>query len=289
MVDKPPLKLWITDTVGGQFFLDLFATRYTVTLDKDNPDFVLFGDENFGTQNRNYSRDRFIKIFYTAENRRPQNYDCHYALTGDHINEPWHYRFPPYAPIPYGYPRYPFNTMSLAHTLRFPKDRFCLFAHRNPGCPERNFFFQELSKYKKVDAVGRVFHNVDFTIGENTYDKVELCKRYKFLLSFENGSYPGYVTEKLVDGFYAAAVPIYWGSPTIDIDFDPRSFINCHDYKRWDEVIKRIIEVDENDALYEEILSVPKLRHGLVNECMRYEPLLNWWGEVVMKRRNPRG
>ncbi len=49
-------------------------------------------------------------------------------------------------------------------------------------------------------------------------NKLETISKYKFALCFENGSYPGYVTEKIIDCFVAGVVPVYMG----DLDIDRR-------------------------------------------------------------------
>jgi hypothetical protein len=46
--------------------------------------------------------------------------------------------------------------------------------------------------------------------------KIDLMRRYRYALVFENQRQPGYVSEKLLDAFVAGAVPIYWGAPDID-------------------------------------------------------------------------
>lgn len=46
-------------------------------------------------------------------------------------------------------------------------------------------------------------------------EKVNVIRWYKFALCFENGRYPGYVTEKIIDCLVAGVVPIYLGAPDI--------------------------------------------------------------------------
>jgi hypothetical protein len=43
--------------------------------------------------------------------------------------------------------------------------------------------------------------------------KIDIMRRYRYCLVFENQCQPGYITEKLLDCFVAGAVPIYWGAP----------------------------------------------------------------------------
>lgn len=61
-------------------------------------------------------------------------------------------------------------------------------------------------------------------------DKMEILSHFRFALCFENCVYPGYVTEKILDAFFAGAVPIYMGAPDIT-DYVPA---NCFiDYRRY--------------------------------------------------------
>jgi hypothetical protein len=65
-------------------------------------------------------------------------------------------------------------------------------------------------------------------------DKVASVAQYKFYFAFENSVFPGYVTEKIIDGMIAGAVPIYLGAPDItnfipsDCFIDMRQFKNAH-------------------------------------------------------------
>ena len=55
--------------------------------------------------------------------------------------------------------------------------------------------------------------------------------------------------------FLAHSVPIYFGNKFVAEEFNPKAFINVHDYKNLDEVVARIKEIDENDDLWAEMVS----------------------------------
>lgn len=112
----------------------------------------------------------------------------------------------------------------------------------------RTKFFYELSKYKQVDSGGKYLNN----IGEPVKDKYEFQKNYKFSMAFENSSFPGYVTEKIVQAWAAGTIPIYWGAPDIAHEFNEDAFINAYN-RPIDDVIEEIIRIDQNDELYESI------------------------------------
>lgn len=61
-------------------------------------------------------------------------------------------------------------------------------------------------------------------------DKIETLSQYKFSLVFENVTWPGYVTEKIMDCFLAGTVPIYMGAPDIDTFVPKNLFIDARNY-----------------------------------------------------------
>ena len=78
--------------------------------------------------------------------------------------------------------------------------------------------------------------------------KLQTIAQYKFSLCFENCSYPGYVTEKIIECFVAGVIPVYLGAPDIK-DFVPEaSFIDVRDYTDWDELLVKLESIDENEA-----------------------------------------
>eukprot|EP00947_MAST-08B_sp_MAST-8B-sp1_P004018 g4018.t1 len=57
-------------------------------------------------------------------------------------------------------------------------------------------------------------------------EAVLLYSQYKFVIAFENHRVDGYVTEKIVNGFLAGAVPLYWGDDAFARSvFRPETFI----------------------------------------------------------------
>src|SRR3989339_543510 len=98
--------------------------------------------------------------------------------------------------------------------------------------------------------------------------KLKFLKNYKFTIAFENSVTPGYNTEKLIHPIIANSIPIYFGDPFVSRDFNTKSFINVHDFKNMDDVIKRIIQIDNDDKLYERILNEPWLKDNKKNKYM---------------------
>jgi hypothetical protein len=268
------------------FFMDILQQRYHLEIDNHSPDFLLFGDDNFGTSNKKFSKKDCIKIFYTGENRRPEQYDCHYAITFDHNNNPWHYRLPLFViymwalknihKTKYG-KNYIFNPEVKA------KDRFCTFVVQNPRCEERNTFFQTLNAKKPVDSGGPLYNNINAKLdGEEA--KIDFLSTRKFNICFESMSYPGYLTEKILHAFFAGTIPIYWGSTTVESDFNRDSFINVHNFKNHQEAIDYVLKVDEDEELYNKIVNAPKFTNRVPPSYLFYNNFLNWFDAVVYQK-----
>lgn len=282
------LRLGFTDTFFGladTFFTDLLSQRYNVIRDDVNPEVLIFGDENFGQNNVNYDPNKTFKLFFTGENRRFWHYKCHAGVTFDHIDDPLHFRLPLYVPVIWGLQtehKYPFLDNNLLDVRE--KTSFCSFVNKNASSQKRIEFFHKLSAYKKIDAGGPVLNNTGTQVGPKPRDKIDFLSTRKFNLCFENSSHAGYVTEKIVDAFYAKTIPIYWGSPTVEVDFNPEAFLNWHDYGDDEKFIQRIIEVDNNDELYYHMLSQPPFRNNKPPKYMDTNRFLDWFEKNVIGR-----
>jgi len=153
--------------------------------------------------------------------------------------------------------------------------------------------------------------------------------QYKFTIAFENYSRRGYNTEKLLDPMVANSLPIYLGNPNIAEHFNPKSFINAHEYldenggaiareldrhcratlrdfrspefnslagkarrrlktygrqfkmdlqyRDFQRLIEKIIEIDRNDDLYAGYLSEPWF-HG--NKPLSNESVAQRWRHI---------
>lgn len=279
------IKIGFTDFgMCPEWMMSILSQRYNVIRDDLNPNILLFGDENFGRKNEQYDHNKVLKIFVTGENRRYWNYKCHLGITFDHIDDPNHFRLPLYIHEIY----------SLVETQQFPnidslpppkeKTAFASFVVSNPYSEKRNQLFNLINSYKKVDSGGPLFNNIGYVLPRPTRDKIDFLATRKFHLAFENSSYAGYVTEKILHAFYARTVPIYWGSPTLEMDFNPEAVINWHDYRDDKKFLDRIIEVDNNDKLYYHMLNQPMFRHHIPNKFMDMNTFLDWWDNNVMTK-----
>ena len=67
------------------------------------------------------------------------------------------------------------------------------------------------------------------------------------------------------------SIPIYWGNPRIDLEFNTKSFINYYDYKSEDDMIEHIIELDKNDDKYFELLKNNWFINNTIPEANKIE------------------
>jgi hypothetical protein len=270
--------------MSKEWFTEVLSQRYNVIRDDENPQVLVFGDENFGNSNERYDPSRVLKIFHTGENRRFWDYKCHMGITFDHIDSNIHYRLPLYVFELWSLTREQGQPEFKQDKLDQPLDKtgFATFVNSNPNSEKRNQLVKMISEYKRVDCGGPLFNNVGGVIPRPTPAKIDFARTRKFHLAFENSSYAGYVTEKILHGFYARSVPIYWGSPTVAMDFNPEAFINWHDYKDDKKFMERIIEVDNNDELYYHMLNQPPFKENKPDSCMNMDNLLDWWEVNVM-------
>ena len=287
------LRIGFTDTHEhlSIFFYSILSTRYEIEVDNENPEYLIFGDNNFGNQNLRYDKNKVTKIFYTGENQRPENYDCHYAISFDHNYESWHYRLPLFVIYMWALENIHKLNYGYYHLLQDNKPSlktdFCSFVISNPNPPERNEFFQLLSKYKKVDSGGKAFNNIGKAL-EGEQAKIDFLASRKFNICYESYSHPGYVTEKILHAFYAKTIPIYWGSPTIASDFNPNAFINMHKFDDVEKAIDFIELLDNNDDLYYSVLNSEPFSDNVPRDYVLLNNFLNWFDAIVYNRINMR-
>lgn len=275
MTDKIELKIDFADFWPGfdkknNFFYNLLSQKFTVII-SDKPDLLFYSV--YTTEHLNYKD--CTKILYTGENQRPNFRLCDFAFSFDYSEDIKNYRLPLYAL--WGDLTQLVDRQIDARATLNSKKKFCCFIVSNGGCEVRNNFFHELSKYKHVDSGGRFLNN----IGGPVENKSEFIKEYKFVISFENESYPGYTTEKVYEPLADHCIPIYWGNPLVGQDFNTKSFINCHDFSSFSDVIDKIKEVDNNDDLYMQYLKQPVLINNELDKLLSKENVLRRLEDIV--------
>lgn len=169
---------------------------------------------------------------------------------------------------------------------------FCLFLYSNPNSPMRNAIFTELSSRRFVTSPGRVFNNSPSIGDRSAVDwraaKVGAASGFRFTIAAENARRTGYVSEKLPDAFTAGSIPIYWGDPLVDLDFDTRCFLDLSRCASVTELADRVVEVDEDAEQRARMLENAPLRSTAYEDVYRFDRVEDYLRDVVHRsRRRP--
>lgn len=271
------IKIQFTDIPESSFdrennwIINTLREKYTVVISEE-PEFLFYSV--FGYTHMNYLN--CVKIFFTGEVSVPNFNECDYALSFNYLTlGDRHFRGVVGDGVADTISNIKRNIQIRDNiTDDMSHRKFCNFVYSQDTVGEgailRKSFCQKLMEYKHIDCPGLVLNNMpvgaieprwkssQYSIGNvnsNWNDgKIAFLENYKFTIAFENVRAVGYTTEKLIHPFMAKSVPIYWGNPSVIQDFNPRAFINCNDYPSLDDVIKRIIALDQDDTQYLEML-----------------------------------
>lgn len=242
------MDFWPDFDPNKNIFIGTLRKFYEVEL-SDSPDYLFYSV--FGHEHEKYD---CIKIFYTGECVTPNFNVCDYAIGFDIMDFGDRYRR---VPLYYLYRKEYIAALEkhkFADEIINQKREFCSFVVSNAkGQPQRKEIFELLSAYKQVASGGRFLNNIGYCVP----DKDEFQRQYKFSIAFENCCYPGYTTEKLIQSFGAGTIPIYFGNPRISEEFNEQSFINCHSFSNFQDVVNLVIKIDQDDGLRKRYLSTP--------------------------------
>jgi hypothetical protein len=67
-------------------------------------------------------------------------------------------------------------------------------------------------------------------------EKLNLCKKYKFSICYENCSFPNYISEKIFDSFWSGCVPVYLGAPNVSDYIPAGTFVDKRKFRTYEEL-----------------------------------------------------
>lgn len=102
------------------------------------------------------------------------------------------------------------------------------FCYGNDACSKRNQDFHKLDGLLGVDSGGPLYNNMGYCLPKAKNEYLKILSDYKFVFAYENSSYPGYNTEKLIHALMAGTVPFYWGDPLVTKIVNPNVFYNMN-------------------------------------------------------------
>lgn len=112
---------------------------------------------------------------------------------------------------------------------------------------DRHFFKDKLVKLNHLKFLTKLLRPNHPSYKGPAENKIELCKKYKFYICYENTIFPEYISEKIFDTFWSGCVPIYLGSPNITKYIPKETFIDKRDFKTYADLYKYIKNMPEQE------------------------------------------
>lgn len=107
----------------------------------------------------------------------------------------------------------------------------------------------EVIKYLESKSGIKVYGDY---VSKRVDSKIEVSRNFKYSIAFENDSFPGYVTEKLLEAYVSETVPIYWGDLGKEKAFNNNAYIDFSDFSDLDSWYDELVQCD-----YEKIYNEP--------------------------------
>lgn len=263
------------------FITPRLKKHYDIVIDQNSPDILFHSIFNRMAETPKF---KCKKVLILAENWRPQQFKSDYSISFDPHSET-NYRLPLWQIYCLLWPQV--HHKLFGDRINYAQfDKFASFTVSNPSNFYRNGFFDQLNEYKRVSAYGKVKTNdlslINFSKGKYWRDaKTQFFQnvKHKFAITFENTSYPGYSTEKIMDAFFAGSLPIYWGDPKIGNDWNEEAFINV---MKNSNVIDLIKKIDNDEKLFRSIYEQPVFTNEQIERHIyNIDNFENWLVKIV--------
>lgn len=245
---------WNSFKKDDNLFYRLLSKHFSVEI-SDRPDFLICSNRGRPFE---YMKYDCVRLMFMGENLSPDFTVFDYVIGFDDLTFGDRYFRLPFAYyFDSGIPWEPERlTRDRAQEILSAKDRFCnfIYGHRSSN-GLREALFEELSAYKPVVSPGSFLNNVG-TAGCGWAEKYRYLTDCKFTIAGDSVSYPGFVTEKIMQPLQYHSVPIYCGAPDIERDFDTGAIVVCRSGSDEDikEAVERVRYLDTHDDAYIETL-----------------------------------
>lgn len=304
-----------------RFFIFVLTKKYNVIVDSVNPDLVIYSNLNFNENNiDNFLKanpkvhdhnDKSKKFLYVsgevADFGSMLHLENHWSIGYQKIN---HER----------YLRQPSGMMDIwtlfdeSRLTDSPlnwlteKRNFDIILKRNLGfCSitqaSHNSFrekvFEKLCEYKQVNSSGpwkqNLFGNDTLnrhqwlnqvysgrTDGLGYREKIGFFQKNKFNISIHYTDTPYILQEKIFHAYFSGAIPIFYGNKFIlEEGFNPKSFINLHDYDNLDYFLELVKKIDTDEELYRSYIEEPIYVNNTLPEYISFDYTLNFLEKII--------
>ena len=265
---KKTIRVLFTDSSNIQSLKIKSLLEKHFILDSNPPhDYVIYGDYEY-----KYLKYDCIRIHYCVELGTADFELDDYVIGYDYLDFGDRYIRYPYYLFRVSSISALYQTKDIQSANNYLERGFCSYLSSNPlAMSNRDQFFELLSHYKKVNSGGRHLNNLDYIV----VNKLDFLYKHKFNIASENSIYDGYTTEKIVDAFEAKTIPIYIGNPLIELEFNPKSFINASNFESLQDLVDYVKYIDNNEIEYMKMLAEPKiLEKSLVPKEIELESFL---------------
>ncbi len=244
---------WGSFKKNHNLFYHILSKHFDVEI-TDNPDFVICSNRSSPFE---YMKYDCVRLMFMGENMSPDFTVFDYCIGFDFINfSDRYFRLPFAFYFDNAKPWVPEKlTLSRAKEILENKTVFCnfIYGHKSShGMREK--LFEKLATYKSVVSPGSFMNNTSSSKRCSWKQKYEYLSASKFTIACDSITYPGFVTEKIVQPFMYHSIPVYFGNTEIAKDFNTDSFVLCKSEADLDDTLQRIISLDSNDDEYIEML-----------------------------------
>jgi len=160
------------------------------------------------------------------------------------------------------------STRFSSETLtRIPPKDVCVIVSNSMDHEGRNLFFERLEEVCPIEYAGQYKTNVERIIHPHmTPGFIEFVSQYKFIITMENSKNKDYITEKILEGFAANTIPVYWGSDHITDYFNEERFINVKTFSdtHITDAIARIQFLLKDTNAYLEMINKPIYKNNTI-------------------------
>lgn len=162
-------------------------------------------------------------------------------------------------------------------------NKFCCLLANHDSNNTRTNIVKTLNNYKLVTIGGGIFkyQNKDIKLktlgcGKGESGKQLFLNNFKFNICSESSINPGYISEKIFECIIGGCIPIYNCKDDVMIESDilNNNFIIKYNDNNYDEVLKKVIELDSNPELFKKFVAQePLAEKGYENIIKYYDQL----------------
>ena len=113
---------------------------------------------------------------------------------------------------------------------------------------ERVDLFKALAEKTYAASGGKVENNIGYIVPRG--DELNWMKNCKFVIAYENHSYPGFITEKPYQAWFAGAVPIYSADRSVLGNINREAVVYGPDYDSVEAVVNQVIDLLKDEDAY---------------------------------------